>query len=991
MIALIGILSAGYTVMAKNQFVKQRMASAISLALGGATALPVYAQAPGGTAPGVIEEVVVTGIRSSLKRSMDVKRDSYGVVDAISAEDIGKFPDTNLAESLQRITGVSISRERGEGAEVTVRGFGPAFNLVTLNGRQMPTHNGTGRTFDFADIASESVSGVEVYKTGRASIPTGGVGATVEVTSLRPLDDPGLQTSFGLKGVNDSSTVDGEQYTPELSGLLSQTFVDDTVGVMISGVYQERDSGRASSSNTAWFDRDGTELPDNGQHRNPPGEGDLVALPQQIIYQLDEWERERINGQLTLQYRPMETTTLTLDYTYVELDLHHRFNNMSIWFSPTGQSGTWTDGPVVSPLVYSESGNQPDFPMGAGVDASRNERHSTGFNFAWDVSERLSLELDYHDSSAERSPNSEYGSSALISIASFGRESASVDYSSEIPVLTTTARDPLSPDDMQITGSVFTNDWAKMDIEQTQFEANWDFDERLTVIAGASYTELDNFEAGSTVQRNTWGQNQASAYGSVADLLMPASLRGIYSELGGGDRINNEFFLFDMEEVARRAELLQRLPESNPWYLPTAITDGDCGTGFCADSDPGFGNQLYEESLAAYVELVYTGELFERPYNLRAGYRYEETDVIASAESEDYLRIEWASTNEFTAVPAENLIPSALEDDYSVGLPSIDFDVNLTDDIKLRASYSETIARSSFEDLRGNLTVGTILRVVEGRHTADGTVGNPGLKPHESENFDLSLEWYYGDSSYVSIGYFDKSVQNFVTDAEQEDVVLFPELAHPALGPLYRAAVDALGTTASNAELRDYIFTNLANEPGVDAETQTITGVAGRDSAAFFDVDTKINSDDDAQIDGWEIAWQHDFGETGFGFIANATFADGSAEFDDTSEEPQFALPGLSDTRNLIGYYDKHGIQVRIAYNWRDRYFNGGVTQPSYTEEYEQWDVTASYEVSDGLTVFVEGINVDNQTYRTHSRTKYQNFSVGQTGERYNVGFRYNF
>ena len=129
-------------------FRKRLLSSSVALALIG-TAVPAFAQDEG-----VIEEIIVQGgIRGSLKASMDIKRDSMGVVDAISAEDIGKFPDANLAESLQRITGVSISRSRGEGSQVTVRGFGPEYNLVTLNGRQMPTHNGQSRSFDFGDLA----------------------------------------------------------------------------------------------------------------------------------------------------------------------------------------------------------------------------------------------------------------------------------------------------------------------------------------------------------------------------------------------------------------------------------------------------------------------------------------------------------------------------------------------------------------------------------------------------------------------------------------------------------------------------------------------------------------------------------------------------------------------------------------------------------------------------------------------------------------------
>lgn len=978
--------------MQKHRFNKTPLAQGISLALGAAALAPVYAQEAdvSGQPAMMLEEVVVSGIRSSLKRAMDLKRDSTGVVDAITAEDIGKFPDTNLAESLQRITGVSIDRERGEGSKVTVRGFGPDFNLVTLNGRQMPTHSGLGRSFDFGDLASEGVAGVEVYKTGRADVPTGGIGAVINIKTNKPLENPGLTASFGVKAINDTSTIEGDTYTPEFSGLWSQTFMDDTFGVSLTGSVQERNAGQASSSNTEWKE-EGFNVTDNGFVTNVPAEGDIVALPQQIIYTLDEWERTRTNAQLTLQWRPIETVTATLDYTYAEVELDHRYNNMSVWFSPNGQAGTFSEGPIVSPEIYTEFDNQPDFPMGAGVDALKNEMDSIGFNVVWDVSDRLTLELDHHDSTSETSPNSPFGSSAVLSIASFERQAASVDYTGGIPVTTTVASDPLSPDDMQITGSVFSNSWAKMDIEQTQFSGHFDFNDQSSIDFGIAVSETKNFEAGSDVQRNSWGQNQASAYGAIADLLTPASLTGVFDELSGGERVNNNFFMFDMVEVARRGEFLQSLPEGDSFHLATALAGGDCGTGFCADGDAGFGNQFIEDTQSAFVRFNYSSEIAGKPYNVHFGVRYEETEVTSSAESTDYTVIEWASNNEFVAVATDDNIATALEGEYDYWLPSIDFDIELRDDLKLRASYSETIARPGYGDLRGNLTVGEILRVVEGAHTAGGEVGNPGLKPHEAQNFDLSLEWYYGEASYVSIGFFDKSVENFVTSGEQEDVVLFPGLAHPALGPLYQAAIDGLGATASNADIRDFIFTNFPNEPGVDVATQTITGVAGRDDPAFFDVDTRLNSDDKADIDGWEIAVQHDFGETGFGVILNATFADGSANFNNLSTEPQFALPGLSDTRNFIGYYDKYGIQVRLAYNWRDTFFVEGTTKPGYTKEYEQWDLNASYEINENFVVFVEGINITNETYKNFARSELQVNSVGQSGPRYNFGLRYSY
>jgi len=199
------------------------------------------------------EEIVVTGIKASLQRAVDIKRDAAGVVDAISSEDIGKMPDANLAESLQRISGISIDRTDGEGAKLTSRGFGPAYNLVTLNGRQLASASiGEGggvdstRSFDMSNIASESVSGVQVYKTGKASVPTGGIGATVNLSTAKPFDHEGFKGSIGGKALYDKSNDIGDNVTPELSGFVSWS--DETFGASLSLTHQERTSGRSGFS-----------------------------------------------------------------------------------------------------------------------------------------------------------------------------------------------------------------------------------------------------------------------------------------------------------------------------------------------------------------------------------------------------------------------------------------------------------------------------------------------------------------------------------------------------------------------------------------------------------------------------------------------------------------------------------------------------------------------------------------------------------------------
>ena len=262
---------------------------------------------------------------------MDIKRTSAGVVDAISAEDIGKFPDANLAESLQRITGVSIDRERGEGSSVTVRGFGPEYNLVTVNGRQMPTHSGTSRSFDFADLASEGVAGVQVYKTGRADVPSGGIGSTINISTPKPLEaEPTL--SLAAKTVFDRSTRTGDEITPEFSGIYTGRFMDDTVGIAVVASHQTRNNGVNTGSINGWYTRPGDDvLPDGStdvrvvndanQINRPQSPNESYSIPQAVSYNISEFESERTNAQLVLQWAPTDSITVTVDYIQSEFEL----------------------------------------------------------------------------------------------------------------------------------------------------------------------------------------------------------------------------------------------------------------------------------------------------------------------------------------------------------------------------------------------------------------------------------------------------------------------------------------------------------------------------------------------------------------------------------------------------------------------------------------------------------------------------------------------
>lgn len=988
------------------------VASTMSLILASVSASAAYAQESAAADENMdeLEEIVVTGIRGSLQRAMDIKRDSRGIVDAISAEDMGKFPDTNLAESLQRITGVSIDRVNGEGSKVTVRGFGPDFNLVTLNGRQMPvssledTNASSSRSFDFANLASEGVAGVQVYKTGRAAIPTGGIGSTINIQTTRPLNSPGMKASIGAKAVMDTSELDGTSVTPEISGIYSNTFAEDKIGVAFSGSYQKRKSGYTQAS-AGWrgafageqndwgtlpqIPAGGTEADINITNR--PGPGDFYATTQNMAYSMTAIDRERINGQLTLQYRPVETVTATVDYTYSQNKVATERHDMSVWFNHGATTSEWTDGPVAGVLLYAEDfGASPsDLSFGAAEFATKNENKSFGANIEWTPTDRLTLELDYHNSSAQSGADSPYGSHVALGTAGFTLQSQAIDFSEELPVLSVTQIDGLTGIDTSrivSTGTSFRNSYMRTEIEQFQFRGSWEFDAGIvdSVDFGAAYTENNVRSAYANVQRDTWG-GAGPASDMPDDIFEIISVADKFDSLSGSDNPNlfNEWVVYDFETMIGLIDDLY----------------GACGgNGQCSSDDFTTDRRTKEESKSAYLQVNSSFDMGDVPVNIVAGLRYEETDVTSAALVPIAVGTQWVAANEAVVIFSDEQDFTELEGSYKNWLPSVDVDFQLRDDVVFRASYSETIARPRYDDIQGGQTINEIFRVGGGT----GSQGNPALLPFKSKNLDFSTEWYYDDASYFAVGYFRKDVKNFIGT---EVITAQPfGLATPFGGQRYNDAVAAVGSSDLTA-IRNWIFANADPSTfeitGVDSNGNTtgnIFGVPGEDPT--LDITVTIPSNQrSAKLNGWEFALQHTFGNSGFGAILNYTIVNGDIGFNNETEwnTEQFALFGLSDTANIIGFYDKDGLQVRVAYNWRDEFLSGiiqgeyAVRQPIYVEAYGQFDVNVSYDITDQITVFAEGINVTGETTRSHGRHENTALWVTQAGPRFNIGARYKF
>ncbi len=965
--------------------------------------------APDGVDPTTLDTVQVTGIRGSLTSSMNLKRDSQGVVDGIVAEDIGKFPDTNLAESLQRISGVSIDRTAsGEGSKVTVRGIGPDYNLVLLNGRQMPASNlgagGAGlnssRSFDFANLAAESVSAVEVYKTGRADNPAGGIGATINIKTMRPLESEPV-ISLGLKAVNDSSndnlprTLQGSKVTGELSGIFSQTYADGRFGVALSASHQERDSGfNQATVAEGWATFRGNEatdwralpLPGQGYSdriTNRPDPDDIYGRPQNTAYNVNGVQRQRTNGQATFQWKPADNITTTLDYTFVENKVQQQRSELSVWFNYGPGDSTWTNGPIAAPIIYSEDMTGSDVSMGGMKLATKNSMDSLGFNVDWEVNDALDLSFDMHNSTAESQPDGPYGSAGVLGVAAFVRGTTTVDYSGDLPII----HMDLPPGGVQasdalVTGSVFQNSYNKSKVEQYQGRGTFKFADYSALDFGVGYTQVENRSASAIMQRNSWG-----GLGNPTDyddnIWYADDMSRYFKAFSGHNdpRMTGRFLVFDFDRL--RAQAAGVATDAEP----------ACPTCYVAPTEYSEDIRTTEKSKSAYAQYRTTFE-WSMPLHVAAGVRYEQTEVESQALVRLPTGISWGSANEFNVTYDANGTFVGGTGKYNYVLPNLDLKLDINEALALRGSYSRSIGRPGWTQIQSGSRVDDIVRTQGGT----GSRGNPGLEPLVSDNFDLSLEWYYGESSYASVGFFRKNIKNFISNTIVRENT---GTLHTPVGGAYWN--EALGSGCGATDMpciRDYIFTNHAGDPGVTYTgrnsagqmTGTIVGQPG-DPVAGFDTTVPANQHSD-HLDGWELAVQHLFGQSGFGLAANYTKVKSGLTFDNYSLGDQYPMIGLSDSANLVAFYEKNAWQVRAAYNWRDKFLNGIGGQgpnPNYTEAYGQLDLNISYAVSDQLTLSLEAINLTDETMRTYARHSNMLRYATQTGPRYMFGVRYKF
>lgn len=905
----------------------------------------------------VIEEIVVTGIKGSLQSARNIKRNASGVVDAIAAEDIGQLPDTNLAESLQRITGVSIDRSGGEGQFITVRGFGPEFNTVLVNGRQIASED-LSRAFAFDTIASELVNGIQVHKSSTATLQSGGIGSTVNITTARPLDIDGFKA---VGSVNVAYEANSEEATPQASGLISNTFADGKFGVLASFSYQKRKTRLDQVISDGWLENVG--IPQSEINGGAGFEGNIFS-PRNLDTQVTFEDRERIGGTLVLQYAPTSDLEFTLDGLYSKFDNKTDATSFGHWFTaPNLENVTVDENGTVTDL-FQEVGLATDFH--SKKFDRLTDTYMIGFNTDWQASESLNVNFDAHYSKASRAANNGGGNQlSLIGYANrvrFQSDDAILPWVSEFDTanpniysgqqeIEGVAYDPnVTPDGVSnyldtanSRAHVMLRRGFEVDDEVQQYRINTTWDEGNT-------TGLTAIKAGLLFSREvkdlTRWDNETGVHctfcGYPDSPVIPADRQFIFDAgsgflggVSGADRLFTRWLAHDGEEQFAFVEQVSGLSFD-------AVRRGSSFT-------------VKERTISGYVETDWAGEVAGMPISAVAGIRAETTEVTVTGTDEPISRLIILDQTELLAERA-SVVPISERSDYSVLLPNFALRLDPTDNLVIRFAASQTLTRPTLESLSPVLNLTTTRQ--GGDFRADS--GNPNLVPFRSDNLDLSIEYYYGDADYISLGVFRKDVSNFIVTAQTQETLL-----------------DANG--------------NVLLDPSTGNDTSAPDAA---DTPAVFTIARPINGEA-ATVRGLEAAIQHTFGDTGFGIQLNATIVDGSAPLDPADVTQIFALTGLSDSANAVGFYDKGPLQVRIAWNWRDRFLQSlsqtqgnGVT---FVRSYSQVDASAAYQITDNISVFFEGVNLNNEKLLRHGRFENHFLRAENSGRRFNLGARVNF
>lgn len=909
-----------------------------------------------GTAPEQDEQgtdVVVNGFRASLDAALNVKRDSVAAVDAIIAEDIAKFPDQNLAESLQRIPGISIQRDGGEGRAITVRGLGAQFTRVRVNGLETiaTSHDGASsnrdRAFDFNVFASELFSSLVVRKTAEASLDEGSLGAVVDLNTGNPL---GGKTGFTLVASAQGSYNDlSETVGPRVAGLVSWKSPDGTLGASVSAAYQKTETLELGNNTVRWaqarFDSVGgvpcwyttatsTVRASNsgGVYRSSPG-CDAAALsfhPRIPRYGAVEHSRERLGITGSVQWSPTDATRVSIDGLYSRFkqdrrekwgEVLLRSNERSIDIVDYEIDG---DNNMISATLNDAWVRTEHF-----LKQSETEFYQIGATWDQDVTDNFRFTaIGGYSKSNARVPVE-----TTVVFDDRDAQGYRYDYSDmEFPLLTF-GTSVTEPGNFQLAE---IRDRPSDNINQfrtAQLRTEWDVAEGYTLKVGGMWRRYD-FDI------TAFTRDTAVCGNGGRDLVLGTITCSPSSAFGPG-AVYGFPVTAALSELFQMGRAGQPSGNSNSWLIPNL----DATTAFtnlysrALRVDAGNNRGVVEETYGGYFQVDAKGELAGLEYAANAGMRYVRTDQ--------------------SSYGLNSGVVATVERSYDDWLPSMNVALFPHRDFIIRGAVAKVITRPSL----GNLTPGG---------SADGfnfrvTTGNPFLEPFRATTYDLSFEWYFAPQAIASVALFKK------------DIASFP------------VAITRTGTFTETGLPASVLVPSSPGALNPALQSQPIWTIATTGNGAG------------AELKGIELALQAPFTFlpgflSNFGGIVNATFVDSSATYTQQGPAtvPGGGLPSVTRESTLYGlskesfnatlYYEDDRFSARTSVTYRGPYVDGGSGTGNVFEGYEaitNVDASVRYKLTDWVELSVEGTNLTD-AYRRRwvdidARRNYENNHFGRT------------
>jgi TonB-dependent receptor len=929
---------------------------------------PDTAQAAGDTG----SDIVITGFRGSLAKALDQKKNETAAIDSILAEDIGKFPDLNLSESIQRIPGVAITRDGGEGRNISVRGLGPQFTRVRIDGMEAiataggaDTSGGTnrGRGFDFNVFASDLFNGITVRKTQQASVEEGSLGATVDLRTARPFDYSGFKIAASAQGSYNDQSKAAE---PRLSFMISDHFFNDTIGVLFSAAYQKRDTIEEGYSTVRWAPNtvaDDAQYSPHTLNFSPGWQSVLgttcpAADPKTLLtgvaicdeanrafhprfprYDWYEDKESRLGFTGSIQWKPSENTLVSLDGLYADFkatrqERYLEANGLSVAGACTAASKPTNCGiadmditkmNIVNGIMQSATFNDADIRV-----ENRFDELDTKFKQATlDLYQKLGnvtlTGLFGYSKSDHENPIQN-----TITFDQYNVQGFSYDYSNKnVPVFNWGNANLSGPQGWVLSQIRLRAATAVNTYKTAQGNFDWAVNDEFHLLGGVDYKE---YQFSTTYLQRSIGTTAAQDT-NVGCCTLPGDTLDKFGHLV---TIEGQQF-FDSDYFA-----------ANKYFDLTSPTAR--GGAFKLGPEPGLANNnsVGEKDTAAYFQVNFNHSFGGITLRGDAGFRYVHTQQDAQG----------------FGLLGGTLVPITTSRHYDDYLPAMNLVLELTPKFQLRASAAKVMARPDL----GSLAPGVAVAVSGANRTV--TAGNPNLDPYRATTIDLSAEWYFQPGALLSVAFFQKRINSFVQTLTSTGAFSTNQFGLPD-----SAAIAACGNqypSTCNPAFPNWSFSVPTNTPG-------------------------------GTLNGIEINYQQPLKFLpGFlrntGVLLNYTYISSSIKYENGSGivVAEDDLTGLSrHSANATFYYEDKVFSGRVSAAYRNNYLTRVPGQQGTDLEGTAGtlniDVSAQLSLTKQVKLTFEGINLTNEATNQYVDSRELSSVYHTTGREFIAGVRFNY